>query len=384
MAESSLNEAERPKSRGEKKAEKRAAVEKEMVGLGDLSRMWGTKNWTALSKEKLPVLKAFAVDAKLNVTGCTKKDDFVRVIAAAMEITKPGAPAASSSATVPATSGSAHSVVVTETPTGAPAPAAPASVEYDGNPGIDSQVVASLQPDAQRSSKDWESGTADDALLAELLEDIRVDAGELLNSYEAEDGEEEELLLEVDEDKEQGTPWLSANADEALIVRLREAVSRPGAISTDRHCAKMIERFTTLALSTGLVRDSFVDEQFITEFLKHNAQRERMTPQGVPISGTRVGSAQLRKLFFGALRYRIQQAATIAEFSAQKDQRPAASRQLTKYLKALMHQAVVNLRMGETEGEDAQDVQAGTILDRLTSEEEERLGSGFLAHSNRA
>lgn len=45
-----------------------------------------------------------------------------------------------------------------------------------------------------------------------------------------------------------------------------------------------------MALPSKLIRDCFVDEPFIIEFLKHSSERERMTPQGVPKPGTRIGS----------------------------------------------------------------------------------------------
>ncbi|KAJ9111320.1 hypothetical protein QFC20_002611 [Naganishia adeliensis] len=255
------------------------------------------------------------------------------------------------------------------------------TVEYDGNPGLDDQFIASLCPGSEMGNGNWESGAAEDALLQELPEDVREDAGRLMNSYEAEDDDEEDLV-ELDE-VESKTSFDKQLKDTMQYQHdVIQGSRRPGAISTDRHCVKMIERFTAIALPQNHLQDAFIDEHFITLSLKHSSERERMTPQGLAIPGTRIGSAQLRKLFFGALRYRHQQVATIPELAAQKVQRPAASRQLTKFLKALMHQAVVNLRMGETEGEDAQDVRAGTILDRLTSEEEIRLGAGFLVHKN--
>lgn len=130
------------------------------------------------------------------------------------------------------TPGSARSVVVTEAEPGAPA--APTTKQYGGNPGIDSQVVALLQPDGVKSSTDWESGTEDDILLQELPDNIRADAGELMNSYEADDDEDEgEGLVEVDEAKEatsesrckEGNTSMSVTAFTiAHTTRFREAV----------------------------------------------------------------------------------------------------------------------------------------------------------------
>lgn len=87
MAEFPLKDDVPPPSHRETFAE----LQRKIVGLDDLRRVWDIKSWTALSKEKLPILKAFAEHAELDVESCTKKDDFIRVIADALDIVKPGA-----------------------------------------------------------------------------------------------------------------------------------------------------------------------------------------------------------------------------------------------------------------------------------------------------
>lgn len=54
------------------------------------TRILGIKSWTALSKEKLAALKAFAQWEGLDVSACSKKDDFIRVVAYRLDIDKPG------------------------------------------------------------------------------------------------------------------------------------------------------------------------------------------------------------------------------------------------------------------------------------------------------
>lgn len=89
-------------------------------------------------------------------------------------------------------------------------------VSYEGNPGLDEQVISSLRPNGENEPGDWESGGADDALLQELPEEIREDAGLLMNSYEAEDDEEDDLV-EIDEAEVQ--PCKSCGPDVPLMKR---------------------------------------------------------------------------------------------------------------------------------------------------------------------
>ncbi|KAJ9093175.1 hypothetical protein QFC21_006492 [Naganishia friedmannii] len=99
-----------------------------------------------------------------------------------------------------------------------------------------------------------------------------------------------------------------------------------------------------------------------------NSERPKMTRKGEPIEGTRVGSQQLRKLVFGCLRYRKAQVAANPKFDKSVEQdRPAVHSTLTTFLRMLMFQAADNLRMAKIPEGDAMDVRAGTLLDSLST-----------------
>jgi hypothetical protein len=112
----------------------------------------------------------------------------------------------------------------------------------------------------------------------------------------------------------------------------------------------------------------------------------------------------LRKLYYGCLRFRILQISTDSRWANEALTRPISTREDKKLLSTLMMQAVTNLRMyviclpgacesladtrdldasllyrGDIEGQDAQDVRVGTVIDGITEEEEGLLGAGFLA-----
>ncbi|KAJ7793071.1 hypothetical protein B0H14DRAFT_3561479 [Mycena olivaceomarginata] len=108
----------------------------------------------------------------------------------------------------------------------------------------------------------------------------------------------------------------------------------------------------------------------------YSAEREK-TRRGVPITGSRLGASQLKKLFFGVLRIRKPQDAA--------DPGPALRRPATTFivweaLKNRMDEALQRVRNGLDEAEDAPDIRANTFLAEVTDEQLEQIGYGFLGH----
>ncbi|KAJ9104195.1 hypothetical protein QFC20_004633 [Naganishia adeliensis] len=219
-------------------------------------------------------------------------------------------------------------------------------------PEAETEESVMLSPTAFQEQEEWRTRRGEDEqLLDDLPEETRRETLRIVGAVEDDDEDEEddEELKEVGEEDDDAGPLSWTEQEQSTRLNVSRYINerrRKGAISTDKHCSKQIETFTELALAERKIQDDLVDQHFISEFLMYSSKRPKMTTRGIPIPGTRVGSQQLRKLFFGCLRYRKAQVASDPKYDRALDQsRPPVNDTLTKFLRMLMFQATDDLRM---------------------------------------
>ncbi|KAK7008284.1 hypothetical protein R3P38DRAFT_2551619 [Favolaschia claudopus] len=162
-------------------------------------------------------------------------------------------------------------------------------------------------------------------------------------------------------------------------VTRAEGNRRAGGIKTQNAVKKDFQEWQAMAREHGKIKDNIIDEHALLLYINSSAEREKKTRRGVPISNSRLGASQLKKLFFGVLRIRkVQDAADPTLLQ----RRPATTFVVWEAIKCRMDEALERVRngLGENEEEDAPDIRANTFLPEITDEQLKAVGYGFLAH----
>ncbi|KAJ7768794.1 hypothetical protein B0H16DRAFT_1882008 [Mycena metata] len=193
---------------------------------------------------------------------------------------------------------------------------------------------------------------------------------------EREGEDEEEGEGESDDDGPEDMDAFRRGVRVAAVQRF-EKNRRPGGRKTQNAMVRAWNEFTTMFTSSNKIPDNIVDEHSLLLYIKFCAERPKRNRKGEDIPGTFVGASQLKKLFFGALRIRKEQDASLPTLART---RPATSVIVYDSIKTRMDEALTRERNGLVPEEDAPDIRANTWLSQVTEEQLTKVGFGFLAH----
>ncbi|CAK5268920.1 unnamed protein product [Mycena citricolor] len=223
-----------------------------------------------------------------------------------------------------------------------------------------------------RAGEDPES---ERVLLREFCADAAA-AAELLGQDEGA-SDEEDQEGDMSEEETNGTYKEHVVAVRVEANKRFEAGRRQGGIAAQKSCIKAVNEFSAWAFNANKIKDNIIDENFLLQFIKYHAEREKRSRRGVPLPDTRLGASQLKKFFFGALRVRKEQDARDSKLARI---RPSTTGLVWDTIKERMSDAIKNSYSGNLSGEDAPDVVANTILENVSDADRERIGQAFLAH----
>ncbi|KAJ7125542.1 hypothetical protein C8R43DRAFT_1240832 [Mycena crocata] len=212
-----------------------------------------------------------------------------------------------------------------------------------------------------------------------------VSDADLLAEFGVADAVPEELLGYDDEDEDEEEAEDLADDDVYAEFQKKTRIDaaerfegnrRAGGRKTQKSMLKSWDTWFVGALARGEVRDGIVDEHSLLCYMKHSAERPKLTSSGAEIPDTRIGASQLKKLFFGALRHRKTQEAADPTL---KTTRPCATVVVYDDVKTRMDLACQRERSGLTNG-DAPDIVANTFLAQITDKQLQGVGYSFLEH----
>ncbi|KAF7311871.1 hypothetical protein MIND_00197900 [Mycena indigotica] len=238
-----------------------------------------------------------------------------------------------------------------------------------------------FEPTVQRQSE--EIGETEDQLLREfggdnssLVENmlsVPVDDDEEQDGEDL-DGETPGLDLTNDTDYAQFQTNTRINAAERFEMNRRKG-GREAQAAVQRDW----NRWHSEALAHGQVRDHIVDNHALLLYLKHTAERPKLTRNGMVIPHTRVGASHIKKCYFGVLRIRKLQEAADPQL---KITRPCGGGHIIDTVTTYMDEALNCERAGDCGSEDAPDIVANTMLSSVSGDELGLIRIELLSHRN--
>lgn len=245
-----------------------------------------------------------------------------------------------------------------------------------------------VQDDLEETNRTLHKQALQDERILSSLGMAHLDGAREIMQYDPgvdidEDSDTDDIEDENDEDggrdlDEQEYQMLQKDTRVQAAQRI-EGNRRKGGIMTQISMVKAWNEFVEMYQKNGKIKDDIVDEHSMLLFLDYSASRPKKTTRGIEIPGTFIGAAQIKKLFFGALRVRKLQE---AEDPSLQTLRPIKNSKLVfDSAKCRMDEAIKRIRRGDVgPDEDAPDITFNTFLNDITDDERDAIGRGILSH----